>query len=236
MEPHKPGQRPMAVRPALNLAELVAAGHIEITDVVLADAATLIAAEIDMLSAIGSYLDSTASSRAHLATLLGYDVEPHTGDLNDFVERRLVTEYLLSMGIDVRVIPMSKESPLYSHVARDASLVAIAGEIAPQAIVQRLTTCPRLFLYGTRGDGLALGGTLFRRTVTTSHPAWPSAANPEATRQAIDLPAMLRKLEEGVPVYTPPAPVISPAPASTPFPAPRRRIRHTPLKSDGDTT
>ena len=222
------------MRKALNLAELASERLIEIADVELADASTLIAVELEMIGQLEPYLTDPKAQRQHAVGVLGYDVEPGTGDLHDFIERRLVSEYLLSMGVDVLVVPMAKGSPLYSHVARDASIVAVPGDIAPEAVVERLTTCPRLLLYGMDGEGATLRGTLFRRLVSPSAAGWPRSvsvgAASDAEQAGRDLVALVRRLEEGAPLPSvrAAAATVSPVPArATPV---RRRTRHIPLR------
>lgn len=231
--------RSVAVRQPLNLAELVQAGLIEMTEVAIADADTMIAVEVEMAEQLAALEASDVPMAEARQRLLGYAVEPGTGDLHDFVERRLVREYLLATGVDAVAVPMTREAPLYSHVARDASLVAIAGDLAPEAIVERLTSCPRVLLYGMDADGLALKGTLFRRVAAISAAGWPGRGRwvtegPSAATPS-DLLALVRAIERGQrPVRTEQA-VKQPESAAEAEAPRRRRPRHIRLTGDEPT-
>lgn len=201
MPSEQAGRRAIAARGPLNLAELVEQGLVELTELCLADAAALLAVEVELLEQIGRLDERRLDGLSAHERLLGYAVEPGVGDLHDLVERRLVTEYLQATGVDAVVTPLVKKAPLYSHVARDASLVAIAGEIAPEAIVHRLTSVPRVLLYGLDSDGLELRGRLWRRLVSPTSPGWPERAlllkDGKASAEPEDLRRLLARLERG---------------------------------------
>jgi hypothetical protein len=222
------GEPAVVTRGALNLAELVRQGLVELTELRLADAAALLAVELELLEQLALIEARAPGAGTSRTQLLGYRTEPGVGDVHDYVERRLVTEYLLATGVDAVTMPLVKAAPLYSHIARDASLVAIAGDIAPQAIVHRLTSCPRVLLYGLDATGLELHGRLFRRLVAPTATNWPESAllrvSGPATAEPTDLRTLLTNLNRG---RTPrvPSPQPSPAPSNRPSAAERRRAR-----------
>jgi hypothetical protein len=221
-------KRAVATRGPLNLAELVQQGLVELTELCLADASALLAVELEILEQLALIDVQTPGSGASRTQLLGYRTEPGVGDVHDYVERRLVTEYLIATGVDAVTMPLVKGAPLYSHIARDASLVAIAGDIAPEAVVHRLTSCPRVLLYGLDATGLELHGRLFRRLVAPTATNWPESAllrvSGPATAEPTDLRTLLTNLNRG---RTPrvPSPQPSPAPSNRPSAAERRRAR-----------
>lgn len=228
MPAEQAGRRAIAARGPLNLAELVEQGLVELTELCLADAAALLAVELELLEQLARIDEQQADALSARERLLGYTVEPGVGDLHDLVERRLVTEYLQATGVDAVVTPLVKKAPLYSHVARDASLVAIAGEIAPEAIVHRLTSCPRVLLYGLDGEGLELRGRLWRRVVAAGSPGWPERPlllkDGPAVAEPEDLRKLLGRLERGEALPTVSEEVPAPA-RSQPTAAERRRAR-----------
>ncbi|HEV7215296.1 MAG TPA: hypothetical protein VGP33_09250 [Chloroflexota bacterium] len=220
-------QPPVATRGRLNLAELVDQGLVELTELRLADAAALLAVELEILEQLAATERQIQGAGAARQQLLGYVAAPGVGDLHDYVERRLVTEYLLATGVDAVVTPLVKGAPLYSHIARDATLVAIPGDIAPEAIIYRLTSCPRLLLYGLDGDGIELRGRLFRRVIEPTAANWPEAAQLRAegrtAGEPADLCTLLASLQRGQLPHPP-----SPEPAAAqvqPTVAERRRAR-----------
>jgi hypothetical protein len=220
-------QPSVATRGHLNLAELVDQGLVELTELRLADAAALLAVELEILEQLAATERQVQGAGAARQQILGYVAAPGVGDLHDYVERRLVTEFLLATGVDAVVTPLVKGAPLYSHIARDATLVAIPGDIAPQAIVHRLTTCPRLLLYGLDGGGVELRGRLFRRVAEPTAVNWPEAARLRAggrsAGEPADLRALLASLQRG---QLPPPPTPEPtAPRVQPTVAERRRAR-----------
>ena len=216
------------MRGSLNLAELVDQGLVEITELRLADAASLLAVELEILEQLAATERQVTGAGAARQQLLGYVAAPGVGDLHDYVERRLVTEYLLATGVDAVVTPLVKGAPLYSHIARDATLVAIPGDIAPDAIITRLTSCRRVLLYGLDGDGIELRGRLFRRVVEPTAVNWPAAARLRAAGRAAaepaDLRALLARLQHGQ-LPLPPSPEPAKAPRVQPTVAERRRAR-----------
>lgn len=222
------GHPPVATRSPLNLAELVNQGLIEFTELRLADAAALLTVELEILEQLAATERQVRGAGAARQQLLGYVAAPGVGDLHDYVERRLVTEYLLVTGVDAVVTPLVKGAPLYSHIARDATLVAIPGDIAPEAIIHRLTSCPRVLLYGLDGDGVELWGRLFRRVIEPTAVDWPEAARLRAegrgAGEPADLRALLTSLERGQ-LPLPPSPEPAAAPRVQPTVAERRRAR-----------
>ena len=218
----------VATRGPLNLAELVGQGLVELTELRLADAAALLAVELEILEQLAATERQVQGAGAARQQLLGYVAAPGIGDPHDYVERRLVTEYLLATGVDAVVTPLVKGAPLYSHIARDATLVAIPGDIAPEAIIHRLTSCPRLLLYGLDGDGVELRGRLFRRVVEPTAARWPEAARLRADGRGagdpVDLRALLTSLQRGE-LPLPPQPDLAAAPRVQPTVAERRRAR-----------
>ncbi|MGI8914588.1 MAG: hypothetical protein ACR2JY_12550 [Chloroflexota bacterium] len=220
--------RSVTTRGPLNLAELVDQGLVALTELRLADAPALLAVELELIEQLAASDAQAPGSGATRARLLGYPVEPGIGDIHDYVERRLVMEYLLATGVDAVAMPLVKSAPLYSHIARDATLVAISGEIAPEAIVHRLTSCPRVLLYGLDATGLELHGRLFHRVVPATAAAWPEAAllrtEGSAAAEPADLRALLANVRRGrVPRLASPAAPASPR--SQPSAAERRRAR-----------
>lgn len=216
----------VSTRAPLNLAELVDQGQIELTDLVLADAATLLAVELELLEQLAQIERRAVQTAAARERLLGYAVQTGVGDLHDFVERRLVTEYLIATGVDAVVLPLVAGRSPYSHIARDAGLVAINGEIAPEAIIHRLTSCPRMLLYGLDSDGAELRGRLVRRLVPVTAPGWPDRARylaegPSAADPS-DLRDILAAAEQG---KVPPAPAPQTLAARRVTTADRRRAR-----------
>jgi hypothetical protein len=221
----KPG---VAARGPLNLAELVNEGLVELTDLCLADAPALLAVELELLEQLAASDARAPGTGVTRTRLLGYPAEPGVGDVHDYVERRLVTEYLLATGVDAVTTPLVKGAPLYSHIARDATLVAIAGDIAPEAIIHRLTSCPRVLLYGLDAAGLELHGRLFRRLVSPTAPNWPESAllrteGPAAAEPA-DLRALLANVKRGG-LPRVPGPETPSTVSGQPSPAERRRAR-----------
>jgi hypothetical protein len=227
----------LPTRRALNLAELIERGLVAVSDVRLADASALLTVETELLEQLQAQEAAGGEPAEVRRRLLGYAVEPGTGDLHDFAERRLVTEYLLATGVDALLTPIGRQAPRYSHVARDATLVAIPGDIAPEAIVQRLTSCPRVLLYGLDATGTELRGTLFRRVADVTSPAWPERARLLREGRSVaapsDLYALLEALEqaaEGTAELPPAAPSAPPDGEAPPRTQRRRRPRHIPLK------
>ncbi|HEY8743383.1 MAG TPA: hypothetical protein VIU62_09805, partial [Chloroflexota bacterium] len=195
------GKPAITTRGPLNLAELVKQELVTLSELCLADASALLAVELEILEQLAASEAQASGSQAVRQGLLGYATEPGVGDAHDYVERRLVTEYLIATGVDAVVTPLIKSAPLYSHVARDASLVAIPGDIAPEAIVHRLTSCPRVLLYGLDSSGLELHGRLFQRVVRPDAAVWPEAAllrtEGAAAAEPADLRGLLATLQRG---------------------------------------
>ena len=226
---------PLATRGPLTMAELIAQGLVALSEVRIADASAVLTLEQELLSAFGEGGERAADPAA-LERMLGYPVEAGAGDLHDYVERKLVSEYLIAVGVDAVVLPLRKRSFAYSHVARNGSLVAIASEIAPEALIHRLTSCPRVLQYGLDGDGLELHGALFRRTAAVSAPGWPERsrwlADGAGVEDPADLRALVRAVERGEPLPVPTVPDQAPAAPAAPTAPKRRRPRHTPLTRD----
>ncbi|MCL4543935.1 MAG: hypothetical protein M1118_04935 [Chloroflexi bacterium] len=225
------GNRPRQVttRGPLNLAELIEAKLIELTEIRIADSEALLTVESELLEQLDTLPQGPAAMEAR-DRLLGYHVEPRAGDIHDYVERRIVTEYLIAIGVDAVALPLTRGRLAYSHVARDASLVAIPGDIAPDAIVHRLTSCPRLLIYRLDSEGLTLQGLLFRRVATPSNPQWPDhalwLAEGENVARADDLRALVDENEQ----YQAHSSRIASTARTTPT---RRRAPHIPLRDDG---
>ncbi|GEM_PF-3028464 len=225
-------------RGPLNLAELIESGMIEVTDVRIADADAVVEVELELLQQLDAVdsADAVAAAEAR-ERVLGYPVESDTGDLHDFVERRLVTEYLIATGIDALPTPIGRKAPLYSHVARDGTLVAISGDIAPEAIVQRLTSCPRVLLYGLDASGLELQGRLFRRTAPVRTQGWPDRARRVREGPSVESPTDLLSLLEALESASRSRRPLAAEPAARPRRPQaerpeRRRTRHIPLTGD----
>jgi len=222
------GRPAVTTRGPLNLAELVEHGLVTLTELCLADSQALLAVELEMLGQLAASEAQLPGSATARQRLLGYAAEPGVGDVHDYVERRLVTEYLLATGVDAVVTALVKSAPLYSHIARDATLVAIPGDIAPEAIVHRLTSCPRVLLYGLDAGGLELHGRLFQRVVAVDAADWPEAAllraEGAATAEPSDLHVLLASAQPGrLPRVARPA--FPAAPTVQPSVAERRRAR-----------
>ncbi len=220
----------MPTRGPRNLAELIQEGLVTLTEIQLADAHTLFTVETELaeqLENLRHYPDQR-KAREHL---LGYQSDPEYGDLHDHVEHRLVSEYLIAIGVDAVAMPLKRRGLAYSHIARDTSLVAIPGEIAPEAIVHRLTSCPRVLLYRQESSGLGLIGLLFQRTIDPSDPNWPEydrwLSEGEQIAQAADLRALLQqsnpRLPSPKPVYQHSRPLRT-----------RRHLPHIPLDRSED--
>ena len=91
--------RDLATRGPLNMAELIAQGLVAMAEVPIADAAALLTVEQELLTALAD-LDARGGDPAALERMLGYPVEAGAGDLHDYVERKLVSEYLIATGVD----------------------------------------------------------------------------------------------------------------------------------------
>jgi hypothetical protein len=231
------GRPAVTSRGPLNLAELLAQGLVDLTDLCLADAAAVLAVELEILEQLRHGANKQQDSAATRERLLGYPAEPGVGDVHDYVERRLVSEYLLATGVDAVVMPLVKGAPLYSHIARDATLVAIAGDISPEAIVHRLTTCPRVLLYGMDGSGLELHGRLFRRVIAATDAHWPESAALRSAGPAAGAPKDLLALVAGLAAgqrRRAPALEATVVARTGPSPAERRRARRIRLSGTDD--